>query len=297
MRLILHPKFIDRVINTWGDVGQQWLNELPKLVKKIGIQWQLNNIQSINNMSYNFVAFAKQGNRPVVIKLSCDSSVYHAEKKALGYFNGHGSIQLLDTDDSSLALLLDQAAPGITLKSAEMSMTKKINAYAGVANQLASVETEQGDYKHAYQWCEAIDRLKDPRVPVIYIDKANRLRQSLLASAPADDVCHGDLHFDNIIQQGVGWVSIDPKGILGEKAFEVAAFDLITDDERGQFLKDQALLIDRLKQLAKATNIDLDRLIAWVYLRCMISAQWFLEDNGDATARLKEIKILYKLIR
>lgn len=38
---------------------------------------------------------------------------------------------------------------------------------------------------------------------------------------------HGDLHQDNILKQGNGWLAIDPKGVIGEAEFEIAAFDFM----------------------------------------------------------------------
>lgn len=35
---------------------------------------------------------------------------------------------------------------------------------------------------------------------------------------------HVDLHHDNILQNGNEWLVIDPKGVVGEPAYEVAAF-------------------------------------------------------------------------
>ncbi len=35
---------------------------------------------------------------------------------------------------------------------------------------------------------------------------------------------HGDLHHDNILQNGNYWVVIDPKGLIGEPAYEVSSF-------------------------------------------------------------------------
>lgn len=35
---------------------------------------------------------------------------------------------------------------------------------------------------------------------------------------------HGDLYPDNILSSQRGWLVIDPKGVIGEREFELAAF-------------------------------------------------------------------------
>lgn len=44
-------------------------------------------------------------------------------------------------------------------------------------------------------------------------------------------VLYGDLHHDNILQNNDTWVVIDPKEVVSEPEFEMAAFDFISSDE------------------------------------------------------------------
>lgn len=46
-------------------------------------------------------------------------------------------------------------------------------------------------------------------------------------------------------------------------------------------------------QLATAVNIDHKRLLAWVYLRCVISAQWFIKDKSNPTKPLTLLQHIY----
>lgn len=44
-----------------------------------------------------------------------------------------------------------------------------------------------------------------------------------LLAQPADDVlCHGDLHPENILLSGGSWLAIDPKPLVGDRAFDLA---------------------------------------------------------------------------
>ncbi len=111
-----------------------------------------------------------------------------------------------------------------------------------------------------------------------------------------DYLCHGDLHLENIIQQGSNWVVIDPKGIIGEMAFEAAAFDLISQEEMRDLSALPAKIVHRVQLLSHALDIDYNRLLYWTFLRVIISAQWFIEDNGDPSQMLILANCIYPLI-
>ena len=44
----------------------------------------------------------------------------------------------------------------------------------------------------------------------------------LLAEPREVTVLHGDLHHDNVLHGSRGWLAIDPKGLIGERTYEVA---------------------------------------------------------------------------
>lgn len=286
------------IINLYGETGKQWLNSLPSLIEKLSKQWQLIEIQPVKNMNYNFVALAKQkGNIPVVLKISCDNILIENEYNALTHFCGNGAIRVIAINSEDNALLLEQAIPGFLLKEHHpLNIEDTIKIYADVARMLSTRKLTNGNYTHASQWCEVIDKIHDSRIAKQFVDKAIQLKSELLNSAQHEYLCHGDLHLENIIQFGTNWLAIDPKGIFGEMAFEAAAFDLLSDDEMKDVSTISSKLIHRITLLSKALEIDYDRLLAWIFLRIIISAQWFIEDNGDPSNMLVLADYVYPLI-
>lgn len=127
--------------------------------------------------------------------------------------------------------------------------------------------------------------------------KAKQLKLNLLNSLKNEYLCHGDLHLENIIQNRNEWLAIDPKGIIGEMAFEAAAFDLLSNDELSDSSTTELKIVNRVKQLSTALDIDPNRLLQWIFLRIIISAQWFVEDNGDPSRVLKLAQHVYPLLR
>lgn len=271
------------VLAVWGQEGQSWLNRLPDTIQSVAEYWGLSDIQAVPNMSYNYVAKGKQKIKPVVLKVSCDKELIESEYLALKHFNGIGSIAVLDKNEAWNALLLDQAIPGRSLK--DIDAGKAIPHYAGIVRQLASIKKPGQSFEYAGKWAMAIDRISDPRIKREWLQKAKKLRNFLLNSTEPEYLCHGDLHFDNIIQHNDTWVSIDPKGVMGEMAFEAAAFDLPNKN------------IERcIDALANALNLNKSRLLGWIFLRIIISTQWFIEDNGDPSRMLNLAKKVYPLV-
>jgi streptomycin 6-kinase len=133
-------------------------------------------------------------------------------------------------------------------------------------------------------------------IPQRYLDKAKEVNDYLLKSSGRELVLHGDLHLENILNNGLEWLAIDPKGIIGEIEFEVAAFDLIDNDEIARYKSIANIVNERITMLAAVTGVDESRLTAWIYLRIIMSALWFIEDNGDPAWPLMMAGQVYLLV-
>ena len=292
-------KFIDNVINTWGDAGEIWLIQLPDIIEQAAEKWGLNGILAYPNLNYNFVAEATQNKQPVTLKISQDKLLITDEYKALHHFAGNGAVKVLAHDSDTNSLLLQQARPGGNLKTYNTpKIIDKIAIYANVVNNIAKLQiTEPEKYTHVSKWCEAIDRINIDKIPAKFITTAKLLTDKLINSSNNEYLCHGDLHLENIIQNGNTWLAIDPKGIIGEKAFEIAAFDLLSDEELEKNVNLSKRIIARSHSLASQFAIEPQRLLSWTFLRLIIAAQWFIEDNSDPVKPLNIAAQIHPFIK
>lgn len=111
---------------------------------------------------------------------------------------------------------------------------------------------------------------------------AKGLARRLLASATSQIPLHGDLHHDNILWSGSEWKAIDPKGLIGDPAFDAAqSFRNPTGAE---------LLTRRYERIAHLANIyaaelgySPARLLGWAAVQCAISLIWTREVGKDCT--------------
>ncbi|MBX3710167.1 MAG: phosphotransferase [Gammaproteobacteria bacterium] len=287
------------VQNAFGEAGLQWICSLPIIVERLADYWSLSNIVPANNMNWNYVAYAIQKNHDhVVLKISSDRTTLESEYIALMHFDGDGAIKLIDRHSECQAILLEQAIPGNTLKeNYPAEIEKTITSYARVVKAIASRKSPNFTYVHMSTWCEAIDKIQDERISDHFVNKAKQLKSKLLDSVKHEYLCHGDLHLENIILNKNEWLAIDPKGIIGEMAFEAAAFDLLDNDELKDLSTIESKIISRVNQLSIALGIDSSRLLSWVFLRIIISAQWFVEDKGDPSRMLKLAQYVYPLLK
>ncbi|MCF6807237.1 aminoglycoside phosphotransferase family protein [Thiotrichales bacterium 19S9-12] len=284
-------KLTKNVIGIWGECGQQWLDSLPEIIVFLSKKWNLTEIKPVDNLSYNYVALAMQHiNLPVVLKVSCDYESILNEYRALKQFNGNGSVQVIDFDEQKYALLLEQCQPGSLLKDQlEINIDQTINHYIDVIRKLAPKTTNLESFPHVSQWCQAVDRIIGLNIDKLLINKAKNIKNYLLATAKGERLCHGDLHLENIIQHQGGYLAIDPKGVIAEIAFEAAHFDFSS-------YNDVNVILEIINKLSTALGLEKTRLLQWLYLKLMISIQWFIEDGGDYSKDLSFIKLIYPLL-
>ena len=91
-------------------------------------------------------------------------------------------------------------------------------------------------------------------------------------------VLHGDIHHGNILDFGSrGWLAIDPKGLLGERAFD---FVNILRNPNAQIALAPGRFSRQVTVLAEAAGLDRVRFLKWILAFTGLSAAWILGD-GD----------------
>lgn len=278
----------NNILSIFGETGRVWLEELNQLVKKLQDYWFLKELHPVSNMTYNFVARALNSeNIPVVLKISCDKNLIEEEANALKYFNGQGSIVLLDQHRGCHALLLQQAIPGTPLKSLYPAQQKlTMESFIGVAAKLHSRPLpKKHSFGHISDWLEALDEADTDEIPQELLTRAIKLKNRLLDTIKNEKVLHGDLHLDNILHHGDEWLSIDPKGVVGEPEFEIAAFDFIDDTELAKATSE--MLLSRIEQVAQIAGLSPQRIKEWTFVRLILAAAWAVEDRAGPSITVK----------
>jgi streptomycin 6-kinase len=102
------------------------------------------------------------------------------------------------------------------------------------------------------------------------------MRQELLQSTATRSLLHGDLHHFNILRaQREPWLSIDPKGLVGDPCFDVCQF---LRNPRPVSARQNAR---RLDLFCDVLGLDRERTQAWCLVHAVLNACWDLEDGVD----------------
>ena len=127
-------------------------------------------------------------------------------------------------------LLLERLEPGWLLSTVEDDVVAASIA-AGVMRELWRPATVDHGLPSVADWGTGFARLRrrydggSGPLPPALLDEAEWLFAALTASSAAPVVLHGGLHQYNILQaDDRGWLTIDPKGLIGEQAYEIGAF-------------------------------------------------------------------------
>ena len=114
---------------------------------------------------------------------------------------------------------------------------------------------------------------------------------ALFDTAPPSIPLHGDLHHDNVLARRRGWLAVDPKGLIGDPAYEVA--NVFLNPPGATALVADAARIDRLADHFHARlGFDRGRLLAWAAAHVALSACWHHATGGDFSFSLKMLPLL-----
>lgn len=118
-------------------------------------------------------------------------------------------------------------------------------------------------------------------LPPMLVEEAETIFAELVASQNEPVLLHGDLHHFNILAaRRRPWLAIDPKGVVGEPAYDTGALlcnpvELLHTPQPGKCLK------RRLDQLSEELDLDRARVRGWGLAQAVLAAYWGWEDTGQ----------------
>lgn len=120
-------------------------------------------------------------------------------------------------------------------------------------------------------------------VPAVTAETARRLLDAQREVRPL----HGDLHHENVLDFGPrGWLAIDPKRLIGDRAFDYTTLfcdpDLSDRDPPTAVRPD--IFARRVDVVLARSGLERGRLLDWIVAWCGLSAAWFLQDDDQANA-------------
>lgn len=286
------------VTRTWGADGRRWLAELPALVAEIACDWQLV-LGAPYAMSLHWVAAVTRADgSAAVLKLGVPHDGHLAtEAAALESYAGLGAVKLLEHDLGRGALLLEHAAPGTPV--AALVPDRDETATAAVICVLKRLRRaparncplpDLAEYGVAFSR-HLRDHPSDHMLPRHLVERAGKLFEDLCGTATDRVVLHGDLHHDNILHADrEPWLAIDPHGVIGDPGYELGAM-LYNPDPGRRDDKILALLPARLEQLADGLQMPFERVVAWGFVKAVLSEVWTAQGGGNTGTRALDVAL------
>lgn len=284
----LPARFEQTIGEVFGEAGRDWLRRLPELRRECERRWHIR-VGAPFELSYNYVAAAERADgTPVVLKMGVPNPELFSEMEALQLYEGRGIARLLEADRAQGAMLLERLMPGTPLyevAAADDDQATRLAAEVMQALWRPVPPEKQAAFPTAAQWAEGLNRLRvafdggTGPFPTALVEQAERLFADLLAEPGEPVLLHGDLHHANILRDGDdgGWRAVDPKGLLGDPAFEAAA--LLRNPPGSPLVAARAAR--RVAIIAEVTGLPRGRLAGWGYAGAVLASAWAVEDGTD----------------
>lgn len=283
----------DDFAQKWATSGvaadRAWIEQLPEILATCEQQWDLTIFPPFANLSFNYVAPARRADGIAVVVKAClpNFTEFEHEVAALRHFAGHGAVRLLAEDMRNRALLLEALHPGTPLRQLQDD-EQMTSIAASVMRRLWHPVQQPQQFPTIQDWGQGFVRQRQRYkggsgpFPSALLEEAEKLFAELAASMDEVVLLHGDLHHDNILSsEQEGWLAIDPKGVIGEPAYEVGALLRNPQPELRNTPDAQRLLARRIDQLAEELDMDRARIHGWGLSQAVLSAWWCIEDADE----------------
>ncbi|MGI4977714.1 MAG: aminoglycoside phosphotransferase family protein [Janthinobacterium lividum] len=224
----------------------------------------------------------------LMLKLSADEDE-RAAGRLLAWWNGGGAAQVFARDGQ--ALLMERAEGNRSLSDM---------AWNGQDDEACRILCTTAARLHAprpapypglvplARWFDALGPAAATHGGVLVRCEANV--RALLAEPRDVRSLHGDLHHGNVLDFAArGWLAIDPKGLRGERGFDLAPLFGNPDmaDPEHAVATSPERFARRLAVVSAAAGLERTRLLHWVLAWAGLSAAWSLEDETSPAVALR----------
>jgi streptomycin 6-kinase len=228
----------------------------------------------------SWLCFVRRDGERALLKVFKPGSDEAPSARYFAAHHGHGTVRVLAND--AQALLIERISPGTLLSTLSRS-GRDDEATHIVCDTITTLQSRRaattgwpGHQEHATQFekRQAIAPLTRD-----IVSRAQSLFRELDATQEERVLLHGDLHHENILfDEARGWLAIDPKGEVGELAYELAAplRNPLEDPNRSPTQMDR-----RVRIYCERLNLDRQRVLGWCFARNASAAMWYADHTPE----------------
>ncbi len=224
------PRRLVTNVRKWSpdDVTPGWLESLPDTVADQCGRWKIALEPVIPDTFITLVLLGHSADLgPVVIKSSPLADEFRAEATALRLAAGSNVAGQYDVDLTRSVMVIERIVPGTQLRDVGMSDAAATRLAAETVATMWRPAPDSSGLIPLRQWMRALlDWSPRPDwIATDLVEEAQALAIALLARSTRTCLLHGDFQHHNLLRRESGdWAIIDPKGLIGDPGFEIAAW-------------------------------------------------------------------------
>jgi len=246
------------------------MNREEEIARRLAGEWSLTLGEPLPGATCSLVLAGHDANGDeIVLKAPIEIAEEAKAWPTLQAFSGHGGVRLLKADPETGAVLLPRLRPGATLSEVGLADLAAVDVCADMILRLR--EAPKVEAMTVEDWFQELD----PNADAIAAEAAKVARR-LFETTERTVLLHGDFHHGNILSHGDRWVAIDPKGVLGDPAYEITGF--MRNPVPAKL--DTETLAARIRRFADRLGDPPERLWGWSFAQTVLCAQWCDDDEG-----------------
>lgn len=263
----------------WHDAaGREWLDRLPSLVAEQCRCWDLQVDGGPLHGSNALVVPVQRGAEAAVLRLAPPGDDVSREAEALRWWDGRGTVRLLEADVPARAMLLERLSAR-SLQSVPLG--EAVPIIADLAARMAvpapsgATSTDRIAAAHLEEFPRDWERQGRP-VPRRQLEIALGLAAELASLPPGGDAADGDLHCEQVLAgEREPWLVVDPVLLRGDLEHDLARVLWSRLDE----VADDAELRRLVDLFVRRTGVPGERARAWIVLRSLSYLLWGLDQG------------------
>jgi len=239
-------------------------------------KWRLNLDGKPFETHSSWLCFVRRGHDRAVLKVFKPESDEAPGARFLSLHKGVGTVRVLESDPK--AILLERIVPGKRLETLSFE-GRDDEATHIICDTIEKLQSARADIDgwpgHEEQVAEFKRRIPVAPLTADIAARAQALFLELEATQEHRVLLHGDLHHENILfDENHGWLAIDPKGVISELAYELAAplRNPLADPET---FMTPAQMDRRVGIYCERLRLDRQRVLGWCFARNAIAALWY----------------------
>ena len=260
----------------WWHEGQEWLANLPTAAETMCREWGLTLDGGVMHGSNAIVVPVRRNGEMLALRMAPPDDRTAAEIAALRFWDGRGTVRLIDADASIGASLLERLDADHSLAS--LPLTEAVPVIARLMRRLAVPAPPDAR-------CTAdLVRERATTMPAEWHDLGSPFDRAILedaiegasllaTTATPDRAVNGDLHFEQVLaSEREPWLTVDPVLLRGDIEYDLARIlwsrldEMTTDDE----------VLHWFDVIVSEAGLDRARARAWVRFRAVDYWLWGL---------------------